>query len=111
MARKGIPRAVRAVLAKVKERLLAIYGDEMRALVLFGSYARGDFTVGSDIDLALVLSGTRDRSAERKRYFDEICALDLEHDVVISVIPLGEDAYEKGGSPLILNIRREGVAI
>ncbi len=65
---------------------------------------------GSDIDLILLLrdcEGVR----ERKRYAEAIANLSLEHDTVISIVPMGIDEYRLGMTPLLLNIRREGVRI
>jgi len=47
----AIPQAIRGILQEVKAKLEAIYGERLRGIVLFGSWARGDATDGSDIDL------------------------------------------------------------
>ncbi|MFM6024422.1 MAG: nucleotidyltransferase domain-containing protein, partial [Dolichospermum sp.] len=32
----------------------AVYGNNLKQVILFGSYARGDFTSDSDIDILIV---------------------------------------------------------
>jgi len=45
------------------EAFLRVFGDRLVSLVLYGSYARGDFREDSDIDLIVVLSSVVDRYA------------------------------------------------
>ncbi|MFO7900155.1 MAG: nucleotidyltransferase domain-containing protein, partial [Planctomycetota bacterium] len=45
---------LREALAEIKEAIRAEIGDDFR-LILYGSYARGDQTDESDVDLMLVL--------------------------------------------------------
>jgi predicted nucleotidyltransferase len=43
------------------ESFLHVFGDRLVSLVLYGSYARGDFREDSDIDVIVVLSSVVDR--------------------------------------------------
>jgi len=43
------------------ESFLAVFGQDLVSLVLFGSYARGDYTAESDVDLLVVLEDFEDR--------------------------------------------------
>ena len=55
------------------------------AVVLFGSYARGDaHPPDSDIDVMIVLKGEFDYAEEEKRSSDLIASLCLENEVLIS---------------------------
>lgn len=45
---------IEPILDEAKERLQKIYGERLKGLILYGSYARGDATEGSDIDLIIV---------------------------------------------------------
>ena len=46
---------------EVREGMAAIYGERLKGVYLFGSHARGDAREGSDIDVAVVLTGPVDR--------------------------------------------------
>lgn len=109
--RKKIPRSIKLILKETKKKLKAIYGDKLKDIVLYGSYARGDFTEGSDIDLIILLKDMKEPIAERKKYFDAIWELDLKHDTVISIIPFREEEYRTRRLPLVLNAKREGFSI
>jgi len=108
---KKIPQTIKTILAEAKKRLKQIYGDKLKDIILYGSYARGDFTEGSDIDLIILLRDMKEPIVERKKYFDAIWELDLKYDTVISIIPLREDEYRTRKLPLILNAKREGFSI
>ena len=101
----------------LKETVLGlrkIYGDKLEAVILFGSYARGDFSQFSDIDIALLLDVKR---GEEKAYRHELVSfsteLDLEYDVLTSFrsIPISEFEEWKDTLPFYANIEREGVRI
>ena len=49
MQRKGLER-IRPALMTFIEQLKPIYGDALKSVILFGSYARGEERDGSDID-------------------------------------------------------------
>ena len=53
------------------ESFLAVFGRGLVSLVLFGSYARGDYTRESDIDLLVVLEEFEDR-LEVHRLLDRV---------------------------------------
>ena len=68
MARK-LPKKIEKVLEETKSRLTSIYAQRLKGIILFGSFARGDFASGSDIDLLILLDCISDPGAERERYF------------------------------------------
>lgn len=102
---------VQPILDELKEKLKQIYGNKLKKIVLYGSYARGDATDGSDIDIIIVLDDITDSVTERERYFDAILELDLKYDTVISVVPFKEDDFKKRRLPIVLNAKREGIAL
>ncbi len=108
---RKIPRKIRTILDEVKKHLEKIYGNKLKGIILYGSYARGDFTDGSDIDLIILLENMKDPLAEREKYFNEIWELDLKYDTVISIIPFKEEEYRIRKLPVILNAKREGVSL
>lgn len=100
---------IKIILDEVKKYLEKIYGDKLKGIILYGSYARGDFTDGSDIDLIILLEDMEEPVAEREKYFNKIWELDLKYDTVISIIPFKEKDYRLRKLPVILNAKREGV--
>lgn len=109
--KKKLPEDVKMALSELKLRLKKIYGGKLKQLILYGSYARGDFVEGSDIDVIIVLEKAADPLKERKRYFDVAYNLDLKYDVLLSIIPFSEKDYRTLKTPLILNAKREGLSV
>jgi len=51
------PLDTSTLLARIKSRLHAVYGDRLRGVVLYGSEARGEATPDSDVDILVLLTG------------------------------------------------------
>jgi uncharacterized protein len=76
----------------------------------FGSWARSEATSSSDIDVAVVPDGPVQPGLEIDRMIDLVHAVNLEFDTVVSVYPVSTHDYKTVRSPLLINIRREGIA-
>jgi len=107
-----MPRTIKKILRELKKGLAEIYGDQLKAVILFGSYARGDARPpNSDIDVMIVLKGNFDYWEMDKRASELVAALSLENDVVISRKLASEADYASSKMPLYINVRKEGVLI
>jgi len=109
--KKHIPKNIQLIVEEVKKRLINIYGENLEEVILYGSYARGDFTEESDIDIMILLKNMQDISTERERYFDAIWELDLKYDMLVSIIPFKKDEFDLRRLPLILNVKKEGILV
>ncbi len=99
------------ILSELKQRLSEHYGDRLERLVLFGSQARGDAELGSDIDVLVVLRDKTNPYEEIDRTIDIVSDLSLAHDVVLQCVYVSADRLVREMSPLLMNVRREGVAL
>ena len=102
---------LKTILAELRTRFEALYGDRLVKLVLFGSQARGDTDVDSDIDVMVVLKGEVNPFEEIERGSYVTVDVSLEHDVLISSVYVPEERYNRGAGPLLLNVRAEGVSV
>jgi predicted nucleotidyltransferase len=93
-------RRIEAVLGALHERLRQLYGERFRGLYVFGSYARPDAGIelpeDSDLDVALILSDYRNAYDELKRFGEITYDLELEHSLVISIVPVREADFKEG---------------
>jgi uncharacterized protein len=98
------------ILAEVKKRLVALYGDRIKRVVLFGSRARGDHKRDSDYDIAVFLRGYGGT-------MDEVFRLaDLNYDFLIGS---GKDVSTKPfrivdwrkDTLIMRHIRRDGIEL
>jgi len=99
-----------ALMTEFREGLRQIYGERLARLVLFGSRARDNARPDSDIDLLVVLHGSVDVNDEIRRVSSLSSRLSLQYDTVISCLYVSERDFENDTSPLMVNIRREGLA-
>lgn len=97
------------VLEELKAKLRRIYGNRLKNLILYGSWARGDATEDSGIDMIVVLEGDVSPGREIERMIDAVTDMLLDHSELVSVYPVSEDDYERVNSPLLMNARREGI--
>lgn len=95
----------------IKKCYREIYGDNIVEIILYGSYARGDFTTDSDIDIVAIVKGERLELQEKlKQIWDASADIGLENDAVISpmVIPYDEYIKYRKTLPYYRNIAEEG---
>ena len=108
---RRIPRKLTPILDESKKRLHKIYGKRLKGIILYGSYARGEARADSDIDLIVLLDRVKSPVAELKKCGREIHKIDFKYDTLISVIPISARDYQTWSLPMILNARKEGIAL
>jgi len=102
---------VREILADLRRRFEALYGPRLVQMVLYGSQARSDAEPGSDIDVLVVLSGEVDPCREIKRTIDGVVAVSSAYDEVVACCFVSEAEYAHERSPLLINVRRDGIRL
>lgn len=102
------------ILQAVVKAYQSVYGDSIVKIVLYGSYARGDNQIDSDIDIVAIVQGEREMLQNGLRsVWDVSSELELEYGTIVSptVIPYAEFEKYKNDLPYYRNIEREGVEI
>ncbi|MEQ3554981.1 UPF0158 family protein [Pseudonocardia nematodicida] len=102
------------VPAAVAQDLAGFYGDRLRQVLLFGSWASGEGSVESALDLLVVL----DDSTGHVRPWDEVRAMDdllwrhcERSGLTISVLPVGQGELTRPGDPTVIRARGEAVRL
>lgn len=101
----------KAILLELQATLQQLYGERLVRLVLYGSYARGEATEESDLDVMVVLKGAVNPVLEIARMNGAAFDIGLEHNVLVSTVPVSEDDFNRSTSPLFVNVRREGIPV
>lgn len=92
----------------------SIVGSELEEIILYGSYARGDFDSESDIDIALIVNTSREGSVKyRKKMAELMSDISLEFDMLVSISCIPQNDFEtyKEVLPYYRNINKEGVRL
>ena len=98
---KKIPTKINKLLEKFTKDVNDIFGDRAKKIILYGSYARGDFNKNSEIP----------------EFQDKIwdCAYDIEaeNNIIVSVLVKNIDRfnYWLEALPFYMNVQKEGVVL
>ncbi len=111
-----IPKQISSILEEFIAGVKNILGKRMKKIILYGSYARGDFNENSDVDIMILTDLTDDEMYE---YFVKISdlAFDIEFDnnFDITLSPLVKNIdkfnYWLEALPFYMNVQEEGVVL
>ncbi|MGA0559423.1 nucleotidyltransferase domain-containing protein [Larkinella sp. VNQ87] len=107
-----IDQRIAPILEELKTSLKALYGNRLAQILLYGSYARGDFHDESDIDILVVLrQKTVDTYEEILRTADLVTALNLKYSSIISLLYVTENRFLRSQMPVYQEIRNEGLTV
>jgi len=99
------------ILREVKSRLVDVYGDGIRHVILFGSQARGDATPESDVDVAIVIRDDLN-PREVERSLDQfLWDVVVDEGELIVTIAMNESKFRDAHASCIMNIKSEGIII
>jgi uncharacterized protein len=104
-----IPAKIRKLLKELKGGLVSMYGDRLRGLYLYGSYARGDYRKGSDVDVMILLADYKSYWNELERSTELASDLSLKYDVTLSRLIIKEIQWKQSDIPVLRNIHKDGV--
>ncbi len=111
MCTKSELNIITSAVAEEAKRLL---GDKLDAVILYGSYARGDYDDESDIDIMVKIKGSRN---ELKKYrYDLIdfgSDLSLEHEITVSILLYDTETFDRyrNAMPFLRNVQKDGVNV
>ena len=100
---------VHTVLGDLKAGLQGVYGDRLKGIYLFGSYARGEADQESDLDVLVVLDKFERYALEVDRTAELAANLSLKFDVTVSLVFFRERDWLEGDTPFLLNVRDEAI--
>ena len=102
------------ILCEFRNKTKSIMGDSLKQMILYGSYARGDYRDNSDMDIMVLTELTDDRIIQiEDEIFDAAYDIELEYGVPISVNIKNEKHFKNwvNSLPYYSNIQKEGIII
>ena len=100
---------VRSILGELNRRIATLYGERLRGVYLFGSYARDEAHEESDVDVLIVLDRVDNYSREIDTTSELTSALSLERAISLSRVFATEEQWRTGQTNFFQNLREEAV--
>ncbi|MGM9570547.1 MAG: nucleotidyltransferase domain-containing protein [Phascolarctobacterium sp.] len=102
------------VLKELTEQIYNLLGDKLEKVVLYGSYARGDNTEESDVDVLVLTNMAPEENRKILWTLNKIFSrVGLEHDILLSMFLLDKNSFHarKPILPFYQNIEKDGVVV
>ena len=102
------------VLVELADSIHSLLGDRLDRVVLYGSYARGDNSRESDVDILVLTDLTPEENRNFRRDLNRIFSrIGLKHDILLSMFLIDRKSYENRMEvmPFYQNIERDGVVV
>lgn len=105
---------IQKVSSEVISEVMKLVKDDIYKIILYGSYARGDFDTESDIDILVVLRCDEKKVKQYRKNISRIASrVGLENDVEVSLLLRDKATYEMGNRllPFYQNVLKDGVTL
>jgi predicted nucleotidyltransferase len=102
---------IQAALRELQAGLIRLYGKNTPAILVYGSYARGQAKPDSDLDVLLIYPKDIHPPTEIQRVSELLADLNLRYQVLISVLPISERDYHDSEGAFWKNVRHEGIPV
>jgi len=103
--------AKQQVLQQIKTTVHAVEPGAL--LILFGSYARGDYNESSDIDLLVLLDKEKITNSDRERIGYPLYDIELKEQILITPIIYTKNSWDGRLSitPFYKNVLKDGIVL
>lgn len=103
--------AIDPVISGFTQAMRELYGPRIERIVLYGSRARGDAKPDSDYDIAVFLRDLSSRWNDVRRIADVELAIFDKTGAWVHAMPYPADSWRDTSSPLMREIRQDGVVL
>ena len=107
-----LPPHLRPPLSALRDGLAAVFGERLREVRLFGSYARGEANEHSDVDALVLIDGLA--PGEVAAVSDVATQVALKFDILLAPLPLSAAAFAQmlvSGRRLARDIQQQGASL
>lgn len=102
---------VRITTKKLKDFLQELYQDNLDKVILFGSEARGEAEIDSDVDILIVLKNKFQYCSEVDRISEFISDLCLDYELYLSCCFTTSEKWHLAASGFYRNVHQDGIQL
>ena len=105
---------LKKILVELADMLQKVYRDKLKAVILYGSAARGTATEESDIDIMVLVDGTdQELRTFEDKLSDVSTDISLKYLKVFSIMDISYQEFTawKKASPFYRSVSEEGVVL
>ena len=105
---------IQTITKEIVDEVIQLLQENVYKIVLYGSYARGDFTKESDIGVLILLNCDKEQVMKYRKQISRLSSrIGLKNDVEVSLLLRDRETFEKQGDtlPFYKNVKKEGVAL
>ena len=109
-----MPEMLEVLLEEYRTAIIDVFEKHEIRVILYGSYARGDFHSDSDVDIMVLADMTPEEvSCYANKLYDVTYDFETKYDIEINPIVQSTKTYEQWQNtyPLFLNIEKEGIIL
>lgn len=109
-----MPNTVRSIIYGFSVQLRTLLKNDLSKIILYGSYARGDFQEDSDVDVMILVNLPAEEIEKiEEAIFELAYDIEMEHGIHISPIIKNAEQFEYWVDtlPFYRNVKKEGVEI
>lgn len=109
-----MPQTISNLINEYVTAIKKIYGTHLKQVILYGSYARGDFNKDSDVDVMVLVDLPEDKLGE---FSDDLSELgfgyNVDHDIWFMPVVKNIDHfnYWRQAYPFYSNVAKEGILL
>jgi len=103
-----------AVADELSRSAKHIFGDKLRKIILYGSYARGDYNQHSDMDIMVLADFDESEKSSLETQMRKIASrASMDYDITISMLVRTEKVFRERTTilPYYKNVATEGVEL
>jgi len=98
------------IIKRIKNKVHSI--DPSAKVILYGSYARGDFNENSDIDLLILVDKKKITSEDERKLSYPLYDIEFDTGVIISPLVYSKKEWEnRRVTPFSENVNKEGIRL
>lgn len=109
-----MPKDIRKEIERFMNEVQQLLGNRLKKVILYGSYARGDYNKQSDVDIMILADLSFEEIEEyRDRISDIAYDIELETGIIVSPVIKNVDKYNAKVQfvPFYKNVQKEGVVL